>query len=167
MLPTWLYSLPLHLISEIANEQGVDPDLVAAIVQTESSGKPCSTRFEPKFRWFNEPKKWARMHRITKATEKAHQRTSWGLMHIMGATARDAGFSGFMPELCSPQVGLEYGVKYLVSRIRLYGTRDIERLYAAYNAGKPRKSLLPGKRFKNQGNVDNFMRYYREIKGDS
>jgi hypothetical protein len=170
MIPAWLYLLPLNLIGPAAERHDLDRDLLAAVVMTESSGRPCAPRYEEPYEWLNNPKGFAKALGITERTEIENQKTSWGLMQIMGGTARDMNFRGLMPELCMPEVGLEYGARYLKNRILRYPARfdmgDMEFIYAAYNAGTPRPNKDPEKRFKNQENVDRFMGYYRDLKPD-
>ena len=78
---------------------------------------------------------------------------SWGPMQIMGATARWLGFKGtFLSELIEPEVGIEYGCKYLANLKRRFSGNsknncnqvdDIaifcDKKISAYNAGSPRK----------------------------
>jgi soluble lytic murein transglycosylase-like protein len=164
MIPEWLFLLPLNLIGEIADRHDIDRQLIAAIVMTESTGRPCAIKYEAPFIWLNDPDGHARALNISEKTEIQNQKHSWGLMQIMGGTARDMGFRDLMPKLCIPRVGLEFGTRYLKNRINRYGIDDVERLYAAYNAGTPKPSDKPDKRFKNQDNVDKFMGYYRDLK---
>lgn len=47
-------------------------------------------------------------------TEELTKAVSFGLMQIMGETAREFGFKGrFLSELCDPETGLEYGCRKL------------------------------------------------------
>jgi soluble lytic murein transglycosylase-like protein len=47
-------------------------------------------------------------------TEEMAKAVSFGLMQIMGETAREFGFKGrFLTELCDPETGLEYGCRKL------------------------------------------------------
>lgn len=47
------------------------------------------------------------------------------------------GFSGYLPQLCLPSVGLHYGCLLLSKKLLKYGT--YEDAIAAYNAGNVRK----------------------------
>jgi len=94
----------------------------------------------------------------TAGTERILQRTSWGLMQIMGAVARERGFRGWLTELCDPQANLEWGCKHLrwmIDHNNAYGLPDYrikpEDLAAAWNAGKAR--FVDGK-YTNQSYVD-------------
>ncbi len=61
---------------------------------------------------------------------------SWGLMQVMGAVAREYGFSGrFLSQLCDPAVGLEYGCRHLSILLKRHGT--IRAALSAYNSGQP------------------------------
>lgn len=86
------------------------------------------------------------------------QKTSWGLMQIMGGVAYELGFKGWPGELLDPETNLYYGCEFLIGKIFLYGDEDPARLYAAYNAGSPR---FENGRYRNQRNVDNFMLIYQ------
>jgi soluble lytic murein transglycosylase-like protein len=72
----------------------------------------------------------------------------------MGSTAREYGLRGWITDLCNPLVGIRFGVRYLVSRARLYGW-DRDSAIAAYNAGSARRLLRrAGEPFVNQEYVD-------------
>lgn len=135
-LPVWAKELPLELINKIADDHHIDPNLVAAIVQTESSGIAYATRYEPNYRWTVDIKLHARQVRTTFETETVHQKTSWGLMQIMGGTARWMGFEGHLPELCKPEVGLRWGCAYLERLLR--GPHSALESISCYNAGSVR-----------------------------
>ena len=112
-----------------ATRHGLDPYLVAAIVKQESSGRPEAIRFEPGSRLAVDVRTWAPCRPLAEsevasarppagwhsvspcsiATEWAAQRTSWGLMQVLGATARDIGFQGpFLSALLDPAEGVEW-----------------------------------------------------------
>ena len=97
-------------------------------------------------------------------TELLFQQTSWGLMQIMGAVARERGFRGWLTELCDPQVNLEwdcrhlrwmldhpldYGLSIAQGPAVLKGT--LADLAAAWNGGA--RVVMDGK-YKNQPYVD-------------
>lgn len=75
------------------------------------------------------------MVRITEKTERIHQATSWGLMQVMGAVARELGFDGPMPQLCDPHYGIKYGAKKLSQLLTKHGPAPLA--LSAYNAGSP------------------------------
>jgi hypothetical protein len=66
-------------------------------------------------------------------TEELLRSWSFGLMQILGETARERGFAGrFLTELCMPAVGLEFGCRHLAlvlegaSNTRAAGSSDDE-----------------------------------------
>lgn len=122
-------------IDEIAKKHGFNSDLVRAICIKESGLDTWAMRFEPGWRWWLNPASWARRVAVTTKTESVAQQCSWGLMQIMGTVARERGFTGDLPQLCSPRVGLEYGclhLKYLFGRYN-----DVKHVLSAYNTGRP------------------------------
>lgn len=119
--------------------------LVKAIVHTESSGNPWAYRYEPHYKYL--------VGSNLRVTEQVGQQTSWGLMQVMGAVAREHGFTGWFPELCQPALGLEYGCRHLKRYADQYGHwHDV---IASYNAGSPRKV---GEQYVNQSYVDKVLR---------
>ena len=106
---------------------------------TESALNQYAIRYEPKFRWLypadNKPKQGT--------TEWFGQKTSWGLLQIMGAVARERMFdSKYLSELCDPQVNLKIASEYLAElRGRSDGTW--EGALAAYNGGLHKNRTAP------------------------
>lgn len=141
-----------RLICKHSHHFGIPNELLRAIIQVESGGDTWAIRYEPGYRWlYNE----ARPPRgVSGPTEREAQKTSWGLMQVMGAVAREHGFDGrFLSKLCDPSVGIEYGCKHLASLYRRFGQRNgWEGVAAAYNAGSPRRR--EDGRWENQGYVD-------------
>jgi soluble lytic murein transglycosylase-like protein len=115
----------------------VDPELIAAFIQVESSGDQYAFRYEPNFRHVYKVAEFARIHRIPELSEQMGQKTSFGLMQIMGGTARWLGFIMPLPLLFDPSTNLEYGIRYLLTLQRRYDS--VEDQIAAYNAGSARK----------------------------
>lgn len=118
-----------------ATAHGINPQVVRAICIVESGLDPWATRFEPNWSWLLTPKKWSALLRITEKTESIHQATSWGLMQVMGTVAREEGYTGALPRLCIPEIGLEYGCRKLKKLIEKY--KELPLALAAYNAGVP------------------------------
>src|SRR5437899_2957568 len=92
-----------------AGEHGIDPALLKALCEAESSWNPWAARWEPNF--FR--KYVAPLYSASKieggATEAYMRAMSWGLGQVMGQTARELGFTGqFLTELCDPPIGLEF-----------------------------------------------------------
>ena len=103
-------------IQAAAQKHGLPWEVLAGLVANESGGIPWAARYEKNFRWL-----WRHdggqnpliPPQCTAVTEETHQKTSWGLCQVMGATARQMGKKGWLTELCQPHVGLEYGAAYL------------------------------------------------------
>lgn len=97
-------------ISAAANQAGINPRLLSAVVYVESKGVASAKRREP------------------------DGRTSYGLAQILCGTAQEMGFTGQCEELLGPDLSLKYGAEYLRSRLNLYGE---ELGILSYNTGSP------------------------------
>lgn len=131
------------LIAAAAQSYQLPIPLVTAIVQVESNGDPWAVRYEPGFYdKYIAPRPVRGKPPCTSQTEARLLACSFGLMQIMGATARAVGFDGvFLTELCQPAIGLDYGCRYLAKLFRLHGgIHGPEGVVAAYNAGSPRRN---------------------------
>jgi len=125
-------------IGEAAEAANLPVNLVRAVVITESGGNTAAIRYEPAFflRYIQgKPLSYvpAGCSRDTEGVGRAH---SWGLMQIMGETARCVGFRGWFPELCSPAVGLQWACAYLRRLADKYlADDDWDVVLRAYNGG--------------------------------
>lgn len=142
------------LIERVAKRHDLPVSLVSAIVRVESGGDPWAIRYEPQFYdHYIAPKPVKGKAPCSAQTEGRMQATSWGLMQIMGATARETGFNGvFLSQLCDPETGLDWGCRYLIRLFKRFGGQGDEAVIAAYNAGSPRKTGTGA--FVNQAYVD-------------
>lgn len=137
----------------------IEDRLIQAIIAVESSGNPWAIRFEKHYRWLycpvrQEPSAFPySLPGCSQATELNAQKTSWGLMQIMGAVAREYGFRGtFLSELCHPDLNVDYGTKYLQAlHDRFFDRHGINGVIAAYNAGSVR---MQNGLYENQTYVD-------------
>lgn len=108
----------------------LDEALVCAVCEQESTWDPWAARPEPDFeKRYEEPlnisiqAKWLRS-------------LSYGLMQIMGQTAREFGFTGkYDTQLCDPLTGLTYGCKKL-KRCLFLSKGDVNKALLLYNGGK-------------------------------
>lgn len=141
------------LIESKAADLGVDPDLVEAIVRTESSGRVLCARFEPRFY-----QKYV-MNLPVREAYKSFYATSWGLMQIMGLVAYEMGFQGNPVEILDPDLNLTYGIKFLKRKIDKWG---LPAAIAAYNAGTPRKN--GDGNFVNQEYVDKVLSHLADVR---
>jgi soluble lytic murein transglycosylase-like protein len=127
------------LIGLIAERYGLPTFLVEAIIDQESSGNPWAIRFEPAFhRTYVLNKPYETFWPCSTKTEGEARATSWGLMQVMGQTARELGFTGpFLSELCDPSVGIDLGCRYLAELAeRFPGPKyGWDAVCAAYNGG--------------------------------
>jgi len=136
-------SLPANLVSvaELAAATHKLPtDLVKAIIMTESGGNTFAIRYEPAFAKRYVPAA-APTFGASKATEQTARATSWGLMQVIGQTARELGCKEpFLSALCDPVTGIHYGCLLLAKlRDRHYEIHGWDGVISAYNQGSPRK----------------------------
>lgn len=137
-------------IEAIASQFSLDPDLVHAIVVTESSEKTHAYRFEPGFwqRYMKDKPKWdgANPERVS---------SSYGLMQIMYPVALELGYAESAPEyLFVPTIGLHWGCKKLRSLLD-WSQQNVDQALAAYNGGKGDNQHPP---YRNQWYVDRVKR---------
>lgn len=86
---------------------------IKAVIMQESSGNPNAYRAEPQI-----------------------NDASYGLMQILLRTARNLGYEGESDGLYDPDTNINLGTKLLAELRQSYGD-DIQRVYSAYNSGKP------------------------------
>lgn len=104
------------LIVTMADSYQLPVVIVRAMVAHESvGGITHAARFEQEFydRYIKPLKAVPRPEGCSQATERILRATSFGLMQVMGQTAREMGFAGWLTELTVPAVGLEWGCRYL------------------------------------------------------
>ena len=140
------------IIKKYCGKYALPPPLVRSIIKVESSGNQYAIRHEKNFKWLYKPENFA-SGILTLNTEKNSQKISWGLMQLMGATARELGFEGvYLSELLKPEINIKYGCKYLSGLRKRFSENpesecnfvdDIsifdDNMIAAYNAGSPRR----------------------------
>lgn len=104
----------------------LDVEVVAAVVCQESGGDTWSIRYEHGFflRYVEDKPVENLIGYVPRpvpslGTERRARATSWGLMQVMGQTARELGFDKrFLSELCDPGLGLHYGCMYLAKQLK-------------------------------------------------
>ncbi|MGQ0621335.1 MAG: transglycosylase SLT domain-containing protein [Panacagrimonas sp.] len=158
-------------ITAVAPKYELPIELVTAICQVESGCNRFAVRTEPAYPYLwdvirHQPFRLSHLtasQRVppdlfqappgsSRMTEWLGQQSSWGLMQVMGAVAREYGYKGHLPGLCDPLQGLHYGCKHLARlRDRFYNAHGWRGVAAAYNAGTPR---VVGKDFENQAYVN-------------
>jgi soluble lytic murein transglycosylase-like protein len=118
------------LAKQKAADNGIDPALVCAICEQESGWDPWAVRFEPAFYT-----RYILPMKNIRATEAYTRAMSFGLMQIMGQTARELGYADtFLTGLCHPPVALDYGCKKLTKCLTA-AAGDVEKALLRYNGG--------------------------------
>jgi soluble lytic murein transglycosylase-like protein len=119
--------------------------LLAGVIQEESRFAEWATRMEPRYMRsrtvLNEAVRWSRAHGgVPNAyTELADRARSYGLMQIMGETAREQGFGArYLAELYLPHNSIEHGTLLLAKLMKRY-SNDTLAAISAYNQGSARK----------------------------
>jgi soluble lytic murein transglycosylase-like protein len=143
------------LIAEAAAAAGLDAALVRAIVRVESDGDRYAWNPEPRYRYLWNVRSSQPFRTLTFAELASEappvdfpslagdrdqewwgQQASWGLMQIMGAVAREEGFTAtFLPELTDPAANLVVGCRHLRGLVRWAGG-NVAKAAAAYNTGR-------------------------------
>jgi soluble lytic murein transglycosylase-like protein len=119
----------IALARAIATQHALDPALVCAVVEQESSWEPHAIRYEPEFRT-----RYVAPLGLP-PTEEIARSISWGLMQVMGQVAREHGFDGlFLSSLCDPPTGLNAGCAVLAAKLTA-AAGDIQRALALWNGG--------------------------------
>jgi len=160
MVNAWILTLPWKAIDSLSRKHGINPVIVGAIVMQESAGNTSATRYEENYRWLLHPDRYSSMNNISRMTEVNQQKTSWGLMQVMGGVARELGFEGPLVDLCKPEIGIDLGIKKLMQLKEKYKD-NINDVLASYNAGSPR--LLASGDYVNQYYVNSVNKYIKEL----
>jgi hypothetical protein len=123
------HNLPVELVCAVCEEESGKRN--ARIPGGLEDWDPTSTRFEVGFL-----RRWVKPDNLNApTTEEIDSAHSFGLMQIMGLTARELGFKGrYLTELCNPECGLEFGCRKL--RVCMDRTNNkIEDALLQYNGG--------------------------------
>jgi soluble lytic murein transglycosylase-like protein len=117
------------LARSIAAQRSLDPALVCAVVEQESSWDTFAIRYEPAFRT-----RYVVPLALPPSEEIARS-ISWGLMQVMGQSARKHGFTPkSLAALCDPSAGLSIGCAVLASKIA-QASGEIARSLQLWNGG--------------------------------
>ena len=126
-------ALLVSLARKAALVHGLDPALVCAVVEQESSWNPWAMRYEPAF--FAKYVASLYTNNKVSATEAYARGFSWGLMQVMGQVARENGFTeAFLSALCDPANGIEIGCRVLKRKLDAMAG-DVVRGLLAWNGG--------------------------------
>src|SRR5882724_3172912 len=112
-----------------ASKYGLDQTIICAVAEHESGWNPWVIRYEPNFYT-----KYIQSM-ILPETEKKSRAFSWGLMQIMGQTAREFGFTPpHLSSLCDPMLGMDFGCRKLKDCFLKFDNDEIAALLS-YNGG--------------------------------
>jgi soluble lytic murein transglycosylase-like protein len=132
-------------IERAASAHSVPAALIAAVIQEESRFDEWATRAEP--RYFKNRKvrraatRWTRAHPggASTYTELADRSRSYGLMQIMGETAREQGFAEpFLAALYIPDNAIAHGATLMKKLLARYKNDTLSAI-SAYNQGSAKK----------------------------
>jgi len=124
-----------------AARHDIPPEIIAAMVHQESAGDHKAYRYEPGWRyWYLTGGVLRAPAGISLPTERMQQATSWGLMQVMGAVAREMGCElKWLADIRDdPALALDLGCSYL-ARLRKRFGGGVERWLGAYNSGSPKE----------------------------
>lgn len=149
----------IKLVHEECLRRGtLDPRLICAVIDTESSFEPYTIRFEPRSMRPVASAICAKTNGITLETEENAQRFSWGLGQVLGSTARWVGFRDLLPALCDAATGI-YWLCETFERLG-EGYKETAEKIAAYNAGSVQRRT--DGTFINQNYVDRVQKFLSE-----
>lgn len=129
----------LAIVRREAEAARVSAPILEAIITVESRWNPWALRVEKDFAYLVDVDRHAKFSQITSDTERTLQRMSFGLMQIMGGTARSIGFIGPLATLLDPEANVHWGARYFQRLAQQY-TLPTDQI-AAYNAGRAQRDL--------------------------
>lgn len=118
----------IALARKAAQAANLQPELLCALVEQESDWNVYAIRYEPAFR-----ERYVAPLKL-QPTEEIARSISWGLLQIMGETAREQGYLGDLPALCDPTINLPLGCKILNHELAV-GKGSITYALLSYNGG--------------------------------
>lgn len=151
----------IDLIEIYAAKHGLPPDIVWGIVMTESGFDNYAVRYEPHYKWLYFPNN-SKPRLSSLETERAGQRTSYGLMQMMGAVFRESGYTGWLSKVPENiELQLDYGCRFLARGIARYNG-NTNAAIVAYNAGSPRRKA--NGEFVNQYYLERVLKYAKNYR---
>jgi soluble lytic murein transglycosylase-like protein len=101
----------INLATNIASGMGLYPIIILGICERESSWNPWAMRFEPAFKSkYIDP-----MH--LPEPEATLRATSFGLMQLLGESAREMGYKDNLQELVDPEINLMWGCRWFEKKL--------------------------------------------------
>lgn len=107
----------------------LDPALLCAIIDQESSFNPWAIRFEPAFL-----NRYVQPLGLKSITESEARAFSWGLFQLMGQCARELDYTGPMAQLCDPETNIFYGIRHFRNKLSAAG-HDTRAALLKWNGG--------------------------------
>ena len=121
------------LAKRIAKNFKLDPLLVCSVIEQESNWNPWAMRYEPGF--FAKYVAGFYTNNKISASEAYARGFSWGLMQVMGQTARENGVTlPFLCQLCEPEAGVSIGCTVFAKKLEGTGG-DVVKALLAWNGG--------------------------------
>lgn len=128
-------------IEAAALTHAIDPDLLEALVLTESSGQTDAFRFEAGFFQL-----YLKDKPLYAKENPRRVSSSYGLCQIMYPVAVELGYTGAPEGLFAPEMSLNYGAKKLASLLKWSGG-DVTKALGGYNAGHGGWDSAPGRSY--------------------
>jgi soluble lytic murein transglycosylase-like protein len=138
----------VELARRTAANLNLDGALVCAIVDQESEWDTWSIRYEPGFR-----SRYVAPLELPPTAEIARS-ISWGLMQLMGQSARELGYTGQLAQLCDPATGLEWGCREFARKLKEAADDDVKALLLWNGGANPQYPAQVLARVKNYGSSD-------------
>lgn len=121
-------------IGEKAAKYNLRPDIVYGVCMKESNLEPFAARYEENYKWIYEADK-VKPKICSLSTEIELQKTSLGLMQVMGGVYRELGYRRWLTAVIADvDLQLEYGCRHLANKIKKYG---LDKGIASFNTGSP------------------------------
>jgi len=133
-----------YQITNLAIKNGLDPLILAGIIAVESGGYRHAIRYESGFyeRYCTEEKQpqligYVPPSRIcSEETERRLRAFSYGLFQVMGQTARENGYQGYLTNLIDkPEDNIIIGVK-IFKRFYQENNQDLQKTLLRWNGGE-------------------------------
>lgn len=133
------------LAKKFAAVHKLNPVLVCAVVEQESKWNPWVNRYEPAFE--TNPKYKDKIiagaqvfvhsvtYEVSLPTEIKNRCDSWGLLQLLGQTAREFGAKCPLPQLSDPEYGLDWGCTVLAKKINVMASGNVAAGLEHYNGG--------------------------------
>lgn len=126
----------------------ITTELVMALIWVESDGDPWAVRYEPGYQYFYDHKRKLALYdndhsagvnrnrasSVLGSTEFTCQSQSYGLLQLMGAAARERGFTQrWLTEMFDPELNIKFGTLHLYEWGFARGTKDLTEALTRWN----------------------------------